>query len=340
MAIDNAGLTDAMPFTTPGEIADEPSAEELVQLEAFKTGKVVPQAVPTDEGVGEPETESEKVEATPKEPVRVPLSELQEERKHRQALEAELRDAREKHTRLDERLRLIAERVAPAKEEPKVAKLEPLPPEPDKDADYPKWLEYQLEKTNRDLAEQKAWREQATPNLEAVRQQQAVMQRQNFINQSEAAYASQNPAYFDSVRKLQGHIDAIFQPVYPDPAQRAQVIAWWTNAVVETAIQRGENPADMIYKVAKSAGLTEAEAQTAAVAATGQETTETASSEKPKATVAQLKKAATAAKTLSNTAGTAALPSMRLEDIEGMGDDEFTALLEKDPNVIKRYLTR
>ena len=324
-SVSEAGVIDFgsgnVPVATPHEESEELDETEQAQLEALKKGED-PTAVEAPEAPEEPEAPAEEAtpeaeaapaEAKPKREVRVPLSEVQKEREKRQTLEKELADLREQAARADERWKMVeAAQQAAAQPQPQGPE-----PEPDRELDPIGWQDWKIRR-------QDEWLNYL---YQQSQQQQAYTQQNQYatyIQSSEAQFASEHPEYFPTINKLQGHLDMMFSPIYPDAGQRRQVIAQWTQQTIQSAIQAGRNPAAVVYEVAKNAGLTEREAQQAAAET---EQVQRVTSGGP--SIQQRQQAQRASRTLSNVAGTAPKTPPTNREIADMSEEEWELFRER-----------
>jgi hypothetical protein len=267
----------------------------------------------TAEAAEKPEKASEKAA---RKNVRVPLAELIKERESRQTLEKQLTELREANARTDERTRVLSEQAEAARKELQARERgeQQADPEPDRN-EFP--LEHQ-DWQIRQLRKQNEW-------LYAAYQQQAAAQgRTQFathIQASEAQFAAANPQYYPSLDKLGNHLHKLFSPFVPDFNQRRQVIGDWTNWAIQSAVQQGRNPSELIYSACKEIGLTEAEAQQAAQEAENvQDSVEAATGRPSSKTMAS---AIRASRTLSNASGSTPTPAPRYSDLANMSEEAW-----------------
>lgn len=333
-------FTNHVPVSQPHEEDETLSANERAQMDALRGDDPAPAPV-AEKAAEEPEVPvitdkpvTEAVEAAApakakKEP-RVPLAEVQKERERRQALEKELADYRDKFARGDERLRLIQEQVAAAQTQQQQAQQAntPVDPEPNKEADLFAWQEWknrQLEAAIAQRDEQLRYLYEQTQQTQQERQQaQYRDQYQSYVQSNEQAFATQNPQYFPAIDALRNHVDKLFSFAIPDPGQRAQEVAMFTDRQIRWAAQHGKNPAEVFYNMAKEAGFSEAAAQQVAA-----ETQAVANVANGRPTMGTVQRAQHATRTLSNVAGAPTAPPASVNDLANMTEEQWEAYRER-----------
>lgn len=226
-----------MPAEQANELFDE-LAEDV------KTAEDELQSAETAEAKNEVETEeTETVEAEEekKETPRVPLPELQAERKKRQAMEAELHAEREKYARLDERLKLLDEKLKP--KEPEIPTYEDDPFE---------HLRQREDRTGQAIKDMQKQMQQFTQVNEAQIQQQELTHR---VISAENEFRKEHPDYDDAIKHLRdGRAEEYRYMGVDDPHRIEQMIMQESLQLAMTASKNNVSPAEMAYSIALRRG--------------------------------------------------------------------------------------
>ena len=184
------------------------------------------------------EQDSEPDKEEKKETPRVPLPELQAERKKRQAAEADAAEQREKFARVDERLNLLSEKLKT--------------PETSYDEDPGTYLREQGEKTQGSVSQLQDQIKQFTEQGEVHQQQNNLVQA---VTSSEMAFRQEHNDYDDAIKHLRAGRDREFQAMgITDSAQREQALTQDAMQLAHIALQNGTSPAEMAYKIAQERG--------------------------------------------------------------------------------------
>lgn len=183
--------------------------------------------------------EKEETEGEKKEVPRIPLPELQAERKRRQAAEAEAAAEREKYARLDERLKILDERMKP-------------PEIPDFNEDPFEHLRQREDRTVQTVEELRKQMEDFGKQTEAQRFQEELTHR---VISAENAFRQEHPDYDDAVKHLkQGRAQEYMAMGINDPAQIERMLGQEALQLAQTAMQNNMSPAEMAYNISKSRG--------------------------------------------------------------------------------------
>lgn len=291
-------------------IVDDLTADETAQMEQYRTGKEPPPVKEAadldddaaDDGVLDQDASAE--DQPKKKDGRVPLRKLMAEEERRKNAERELAETRERFSRADERLNTLAQLM-----QQRQTQHEPEQP-PDPNQDPIGAIEFQRQQNAR--LEQQFQQQQR-----AIQEQQALQQIDNGYKRAWSSFASETPDAIDAYTHWTGALNAFFGAAGVPEAQREQMIIGEERRLAYVAQQSGQNPAQVIYNLAKQFGYTPK-------AATDQAPGETAQRK-----VDMRAKGQAAAKSLSNAGGQrgSGLPSM--EEIAGMSDEEFMELRER-----------
>jgi hypothetical protein len=253
------------------------------------------------------EDEGAKEDKKKKDVGRVPLRKLREEEDRRKNVETERDQLKEQFARADERLRLLFQAQQQGQQK------EQAPP--DKAQDPLGFMEWQQTQIDKLASEQRA--------------QQQSYQQQAQINAVDTAYKQAWGTFAD---KTPDALDAYqhFVTVTAGYLEMQGVPSDRINALVENeerkitvaAMQRGVNPAELIYEKAKAFGF-----QPKPVVTQQQKNDEAA--QKAEADIERRQKGAAAAKSLSTAGGTRGGQSVTALDLASMSDDEFAEVRAK-----------
>lgn len=274
----------------PVKEAPEPEAEEE-EVEAEE-----PEAKADDAETDEPEAEER-----PKKDGRVALRKFRAEEERRKAAEKQAAELREQFARADERLKLLAQAQQPPQpqEEP--------PPDPAVDPiGALQWQQKQIE-----------------AQRQAAEQQQRSAQEQAVISQIDAGYrrafsefSTATPDAPEAYQHFTSALGNYFQMLGVPDAQIDALVVQEERKLAYQAAQRGQNPAEIVYNLAKQFGY-QPKAKSEVETATDEAV------EKAEKDIDRRQKAAAAAKSLSAAGGSRGgrMPSMA--ELASMSDEEF-----------------
>lgn len=233
--------------------------------------------------------------------------EYQHNKNYKAAMEAERREKAElkrqfQSTREEnEKLKQLYEKILKSAEQQEQERA------PSFDDDPIEALKYKAEQTEKTLAQINAEREHQMKQL----QQQQVMQKfMGDYNAKVNEFAQTTPDFSDAYKyALEARLNEYKAVGYDDNEAKAMVIED-EMAIVTKAFQRGENPARMIYELAKTRGYTKSIPQT----------TQTNNAEK----METLQRGIAASKSV-NAAGSKPA-QLTIEAINAMSDDEFDSV--------------
>lgn len=228
----------------------------------------------------------------------VPQQALHEERKTRQELQREFEQYR---AQTESRFQQMMERLQPKQQE-QVA--------PDPETDPIGALKAQREELERIRQY----------NNQFAQQQQAQAQVQQITNRAaalEREFVQKTPDYNDASQHLINSRDQELQFLgVLDPVQRQQTIQAETIALANMALQQGQNPAEVVYTLAKQRGFTPKQAAAAAQAASPD-------AEK----LARIAEGQQAGQSLGSAAGSAPAAEVSAKVLANMSDDDFDKFL-------------
>lgn len=208
------------------QLADAPAEEGETET--------VTEETETEQQVESVEEEKEEKKETP----RVPLPELQAERKKRQALEAEIKERDEKYTRLEERLNLINEKLQPQT--------------PSYEEDPAEHLRQRGDQTAQSVEELNKRMEEFNQQSEMQRQQYELTQH---VVASENEFRQTAPDYDDALAFLRGgRVQEYAAMGITDPAQQQQMLNQESIQLAASAVQAGLSPAELAYNIAVNRG--------------------------------------------------------------------------------------
>lgn len=282
-------------------MADELSAEEKVQFEQMEKQEAAEKVVIEAEKVAPVEAVTEEIKPEPKE---VPLAALQEERERRKSAEATARQAEINQARLDERLKLINDKINPPAGPREI-------PDPEKDA---------LGALKATAEEVRTFRE-----FQAGQQRQ---QQQNAYAQDLMAKASSAEVEFMKQAADYGEASVFIKKqraeqlaaVGMNPLQIQQTLTMEGLQLAEMALKSGKNPAELLYNLAKVSGYRKEATQVVQ----GQ----------PEGDADKLARIAAGQKanmSLGNVNATPAKPAINGKDLLAMDEEQFSTWLEKLP---------
>lgn len=324
--IEEIGLPSEGPEGTTTEAAPEPGGPAVG-------------AAPTDapDVQASDEEEFQNLAGNPNQ--QVPLRVAQVERRKRQAIQARLQEIeaqasrdREIMARLQERFQIAREAHIAQRQADEQAAMQQQMQLPDPDVDpVGHW------KARTQLVEAYAQQQaqQAQQQFQAVQQQQHYQQQIMQVQGAVQQFASRQPDYYDALAFVRDKRDRDLQTLgVSDPAQRAHMIAMESeNMIVKPALDRGQNPAQIAYELAKSWGYTPRGAAPAAqqparpVPGNGA------------ARMANLERGAAASRTLSNVQTTTSAGEMpSLEALLSLPEEDFDRFYAKNQDLVEGYL--
>lgn len=285
---------------------DELSPQEMEQFKQMESQEAAEKVIieaeksPVVEEVQEQAEQPTVQEQT--EEKKVSLAALHEERERRKVAEEARRQLEQNQIRMDERLKLINERLNPPAQPREI-------PDPDKDA----------------LGALKATAEEVKTFREFQQQQQQQMQQNQYVqdvmmraSSHEAEFMKQMPDYGEASVYLKKSRADELSAIGMTPFQIQETLKGESLQLADAAMKQGKNPAEMVYTLAKSRGYARTGAQV--VQAQPQ-----ADAEKF-AKIAQGQKANTS---LGNVGSTPTRPELSGKDLLAMSEDQFSSWLEK-----------
>lgn len=178
----------------------------------------------------------------------VPLGALQEERTKRQEKERELEETRAMQQRMQERFNEMMMRLQGVQKEPPAPEEDVIPDFHEDPAGHVEGLKRQFAREMEVLRQ-------------AVGQQQGMTQQQQHVQQlaqrataAETEFRAKAPDYDNAASFFQQRKMAEYQAFGLDAAQAQQQLARDCTGIVQGAVQRGANPAEVMYNLAKALG--------------------------------------------------------------------------------------
>jgi hypothetical protein len=316
---------DAKTVVDPAVVPD-PNADPFDDLEKVaksgKTGRVIPEA--------NFRIVSDKYKLT--------KNERDDLRKQLEARDVDIKSAREEaqkeremRTRIDERLKLFNEVIAPAASE-KPAKKEK--PDPEQDIfGYVKWLE---ENHAEQIAELKG---QVGQTAQTVQETNEDVQLRNAYQGDAVKFAQTSPDFAAAYQHVNKIRDAMLESIgYSDPEERNRIRLNEEKSLVTQALRSGKSPAATIYGVAKSLGYVKA-APVADPVIPAAVPGAAAPAAAPSVTdeIERIQKAQNASRSLSSGGGSA-VGAMTVETLANMSEADFEAYARKNPAVVKELM--
>lgn len=269
---------------TPEEIAQMDAIRQEVPALEIKTD-IVPEIKPE-------ETKAEvKAEVKPEEkPVKtVPHEAFHEERERRKELQKQLQDMQDKWTRADERIQIL------------LNKKEESPPDPNEDPlGYQSWKTGKIEK---DLETEKG---RVTEQSKKLEQQMEELRLRTQIDSLERNFQAKNPDYDEAFQFLVKTQSSLFEELETDETERQTRIRQGLSNIVQTALAKGKNPAEAVYKMAQKLGYKKTETTIAN-------------------TIEDIEKGVKASSSLGSTGGKGTAP-LTAEVLADMSDEDFNKL--------------
>lgn len=281
----------------------------------------LPDAAPEPEQTPEPEApfsleqspEPEARQPEPQQPKHVPLSALQEERQRRQEYQQELDRERQRAAQMEQRFQQMVERMQAAQQP--VQQEEQIPAFEEDPAGH---VAAVTRKYEQEMADLRHFKEQQTQVAQQQAQQYQLMQA---VQSHEAAFMQTTPDYADTTNAYTQRRLAEYVALGLDDISAKQQIARDFQGMAMFALQRGQNPAEALYRAARAAGIAPAAQQPSQAPAPSQTA--------PRAPNGQFQKAPVAT-SLSNVSGAPQQPdeggALTLEKIAGLSDAEFDRL--------------
>ena len=184
-------------------------------------------------GIPEKESRQEKF---------VPLQALQQERAEKKQLREEVRQYREWQAQLAQRLQQMPINQG----QPPVQ----VPDPQTKPLDY---INHVLGNVQATTAELQQWRQQQE---QTAQQRAAVQQVSDWASGQEQEFAKTQPEYHEAYRYAADARDRELQSLgYADPSARAAIVRQNTAEIINSAIQQGRNPAELVWEYAQARGF-------------------------------------------------------------------------------------
>jgi hypothetical protein len=241
MGIDTTALFGEQP------LVDEQAEQDSGDYDNLPEGESSEPPEPTGEAPadGEPPADT-----PPARNQKVPLTALHEERTRRQQLDADLATERQRSTQLQERFnKFLLDQQAQQQ-----VQQQPAPEAPPTFEDDPvgafNYVQTQLQNTQRQMQEY----------LNGT-QQQAVQQQQHHqlateVGQQEVQFRATTPDYDTAQEHYQNRKLAEYKALGADDAKAMEILRRDYLAIAQVAKQTGQNPAQMVYNLAKVHGYT------------------------------------------------------------------------------------
>jgi hypothetical protein len=315
-AIDNGAVVDAAkvdaPYVDPFDDLDK-----TAKTTKDKSGRVIPEA--------NFRAVSEKYKATKgeRDTLKQRLDALEGDSK---AAREELARERELRTRIDERLKLFNEVIAPQATGQQPA----APPNPEEDIfGYVKWQNEQIEALKGQIGQTSQTLEDTTADAQMRSAYTADAQR--FMGQTPDFAAAYN--YMNKVRDAN-----LARLGYKDPNQRAQIRMDEERGLVQQALQNRLSPAELIYGMAQDWGYQKAApVVTPAPAVTAPAATNGATAPSVTEEIDRIAKGQLASKSLSSAGGSPAA-AMTVEQLANMSEEDFEKYARKNPKLVEALM--
>lgn len=248
--VDEDALAQATQGDPPEVPAEEPAEEpaETPEAPAEEPAQEPAPEAPEEPAAAEAEAEAEETPDKPKGTPRVPLPELLEERKQRQALEKEVAENKERMARMEGAFGAVVEGMKgqqPGEPQPEVE------PAPDYEEDPAAWLRWSQEQTAAKVDAIAAKQDETATQTEASGQQNAFY---NAIQTAEQHYTVQKPDYPQALAHIQRFRMGQFKAMGMPDEEAQQALLGDTLFTAENSFRAGRNPAEVMYQLALAAG--------------------------------------------------------------------------------------
>ncbi|EJF92651.1 hypothetical protein [Bartonella tamiae] len=244
----------------------------------------------------------------------VPLGALHEEREERKKAQREAAEQREVIARMKERFKAILQTDNPQQEQA------PQTPDPETDfVGYIKWLGQAVEQQQAQQRQQAE--QQAAVEYETQRQQLLHNAWMEGVNEASKDAPDVNDAadFIYSLRERQLIEAATLYPEMNNPAARQQQMRNELSELIDRAIRTGQNPAVVLYNLAKSNGYQE-------------------KTQEPNDAFDKINEAQNRSKTLAASSGQSLAGEMTLEKLASLTDAEFSAWKKENPRKFERIM--
>jgi hypothetical protein len=271
----------------------ESEAEEEIEAKAPEIDE--PE---TDEAETEPEAEER-----PKRDGRVALRKLRAEEERRKTAEKEAFQLREQFARADERLRMLYQASQSQQQPPQ----DETAPDPKADPiGAIEWQQRQIE------MQRQAYEQQQT----AQREQAIISQIDNGYRRAFTEFASDAPDAPEAYQHFTNALGKYFENLGVPEAQIDALVVQEERKLAYQAAQRGQNPAEIVYNLAKQFGYQSKPAESDSKEAV----------EKAEKDIDRRQKAAPASKSLSSASGSRGGRNPSMAELASMTDEEFSEM--------------
>lgn len=270
--------------------------EELKQFEAMQKGEEIPDA-PEEQEEQEPKVPEEpEAEATPEpkpepkpepEEKKVSIHALHEERMRRKEAQKRLQELEEKYARADERLKILFERKKDEYEDPEAAKLRAE------------------EEARREHFEKLRALEEKTKEVDTRVQE---IKYRNLIAESERSFERAHPDYQQALDHALNVRRAALEVLDLDEEEAAEAVKREFATIINDSLQRGKNPAEVVYKMAQKMGYQQ---------------------KQPEKKIEDIQRGVAASKSLSQASGKKTV-ELTAEALATMSDEEFEKISNED----------
>lgn len=262
------------------------SQEEIAAVETQQT-----QQEPAVQQQEEKSVEQEKVEKV------VPLQALHEARGQNKELKREIERMRSEQQQRDQ---ILEQRIAALYQQQNAPKI-------------PKYEEDPLTNVRGELDQviqhQRAIQNEVQRTNQITQRQQYEAQVAHVVASAEAQFAQGKPDYAEALGFIRNHRLAQLKALGHEPHEAQQWVLGEAFQIAERCLQRGQNPAEVIYQMAEATGYKPKQQQ-----------------QDPAQKIEALKKGAEAAKTLSGGGASGGKPTV--EQIANMTEQEFADFMK------------
>lgn len=305
---------DIEPIADP---ADEPAALK----EAPKGDGPDPEAeadAPSDDADGDGQIDPEEEDRPePELEGDIPHNRFHKERERRKAAEARITGMEEQQRRMEERFAEVVTRFARPQAHEPAAPAEPAEEVPDRETNPMEYLEYQI-------AQLKKGQEATQQTAQKTVEQTQITRFATWADNAEREFAASTPDYDGAVQHMKEMRAQDLRSLGYDDQSIAHSLNQEAQAIAVSAFQNGQNPAEIVYNMAKRYGFK----GTAAGASSPARTPAAPVAVPPAARMATLKAGERAGNNLGGPGGEAP-DTVSLADVANLPDDEFTKYWDK-----------
>jgi hypothetical protein len=287
-------------FDNKGDVSAKEAPAEAEADEDLEADAPEPETAEVDE------PEAPEAEEKPKRDGRVALRKLRAEEERRKTAEKEAVQLREQFARADERLRMLYQASQSQQQPPQ----DDSAPDPKADPiGAIEWQQRQIE------MQRQAYEQQQV----AQREQAIISQIDNGYRRAFTEFAADSPDAPEAYQHFTNALGKYFENMGVPDAQIDALVVQEERKLAYQAAQRGQNPAEIVYNLAKQFGYQPKPAESASKEEV----------EKAEKDIDRRQKAAPASKSLSSASGSRGGRNPSMAELASMTDEEFADMRSK-----------